>query len=617
MSQYRQLVNHKHAFSYGICPFCNKEISDADTTNIEHVLPFNQIKEAYGNVNKKERLSLNFEREISVLCHKDCNSKDGEIEEAIGSILNKKLQKASSHTLQLDYNEITNIFKYGEKLIRFLPYIPSLRGKYNPKKQAPEYVRIFRTNLPLGLIVKQFPKGSAVLISFNGVGFLYGYDAGTSQGWSNSITIHKKDSDYICICRDEHNTKKTTIKQNKSLQCNDFYKMRPHVPYVKGAMFGLMHEKDALCVISQWIYNVEDQEIRKSLNLRALIRTGDVSSNVIKAMRMQKELQDRGIVDTEDILKSVYGKDIVNKIQWLSSVRKFKFPDDVTDIVVNMNGGLKIFQKDDFVNTSYLNKDYTITKDVLLVGEGLETLNDLSNCHVNGNVLLDNNNLHILDGAPSYVSGVFSCRQNRNLISLQGAPKYVGMDFCCMETSIGSLTGAPKRVDGSFFCMKNENLTSLEGGPKYVGGDFNCSETSIGSLEGGPEYVGGNFYCNGCKLINLKGAPKTIKGSFSFSAKHLESLDGLPNATYYVVYEGDAFGKFNSEEELREWFEYEKTEHKVDQKKTIKQAKFHRATKRLEHQYKGITTDRRMDAWDIIEECTVHSIRGATIDCSF
>lgn len=617
MAAHRELVKRKHAFSYGICPFCNTEISDSDITNVEHVFPFNQIKEAYGNVSKKERLSLNFEREISILCHKDCNSKDGEIEEAIGSILNRKLQKVGLQTLQLDYNEITNIFMYGEKLIRFLPYIPSLRGKYTPRKQAPVYVRIFRTNLPLGVIVKQFPKGSAVLISFNGVGFLYGYGAETNRSWPDSITIQKKDSVFICSYTIDHNTKKTTVRKNKSLQCDGFYKMRPHVPHIHGAMFGLMQEKDALCVVSQRIYNVDDQEIRRSLNLRALIRSGDISSNVIKAMRMQKELQDRDIVDTEDILKSVYGKDIINKIQWLSSARKFKFPDDITDIVINMNGVLKIFQKDDFINTSYLSKDYTITKDVLLVGEGLITLDDLSNCHVKGNVLLDNNNLHILDGAPSYVSGVFSCRQNRNLISLQGAPKYVGGDFCCMETSIGSLAGAPERVDGSFFCMKNEYLTSLNGAPKYVGGDFDCSETSLSSLEGAPEYVGGSFVCANCMLTTLKGVPKTIKNNFCFSAKYLESLDGLPNATTYIVMEEEYLAEFNSAEELKEWFEYERAGRESRQIKASRPAKFRRARKQLEHQNKCVTSDRRMDAGEFIEECTVHKITGASIDDSF
>lgn len=62
-----------------------------------------------------------------------------------------------------------------------------------------------------------------------------------------------------------------------------------------------------------------------------------------------------------------------------------------------------------------------------------------------GDLIVSNNNLRSLKGAPTRVPGNFSCAGN-NLVSLEYAPEYVGEEFLCARNRIASLHNIHKIV---------------------------------------------------------------------------------------------------------------------------------------------------------------------------
>ena len=497
MAPRRSSIKNKHAFSYGVCPFCNKDILEGEETNIEHVFPFNQINQAYGTKFKKsERITLNLEKNVRILVHKNCNTDDSDLEEKIGKIADKLIDPNAKNR-QLDFQEVTNIFKYGEKVARFLPYIPTFRWMDKTIKPTTDAVSIFRTNLPLGLMVLN---NGAFLISFNGVGFAYGNVRLSGEVVKIEKPLNAEDG-YVCDGR--------VVDKKHVLKCERFHKYSAFFPHVEEReddyYLALMQKRDLLSisVLDRYTYWGNGNNVRNLLNLRALIRSGDINTNILNAMNLRKGLENRN-VDGEiikTVLEETYGKDIYKKLKWLYDNTKFKFPDDIIDMVVNENGVLKMFHNGGFINVADVESGCTIDKDIILVGEELQTIDDLSGCRVEGDVVLDYN----------------------HLVSLDGAPFYVGSSLSCCYNQLHSLQGAPKHVEGHFVCSNNK-LTSLKGAPEYVGENFNCSDNAIVSLEDSTlKTVVYEFICDNNKLTSLKGAPRTVK-YFSCVNNELESL---------------------------------------------------------------------------------------------
>ena len=88
--------------------------------------------------------------------------------------------------------------------------------------------------------------------------------------------------------------------------------------------------------------------------------------------------------------------------------------------------------------------------------------------------------------------------------------KWVG-NFDCRDRQLTSLEGAPSVVSGFFSCGFNRKLTSLEGAPSYVGGDFSCADNELKSLEGAPSEIGTFFNCKNNQLESLHNIHKIIK----------------------------------------------------------------------------------------------------------
>lgn len=74
-------------------------------------------------------------------------------------------------------------------------------------------------------------------------------------------------------------------------------------------------------------------------------------------------------------------------------------------------------------------------------------------------------------------------------------------DFIINYNNLVTLKGCPNYVGGDFNCRANE-LVSLDGCPSYVGGNFDCSYNELVSLDGCPSVIGGVFNCNGNKLVS-------------------------------------------------------------------------------------------------------------------
>ena len=130
------------------------------------------------------------------------------------------------------------------------------------------------------------------------------------------------------------------------------------------------------------------------------------------------------------------------------------------------------------------------------------TINSDLSIDVDGNVNLYNKDLRKLPLNFRNVSN-FYC-SNNNLTILEGAPTKVGGDFYCEYNKLTSLEGAPISVGGNFYC-DNNNLTSLEGAPSSVGGSFNCFNNNLINLKGASSQVGDNFYFYNNNLTSLEG----------------------------------------------------------------------------------------------------------------
>ena len=538
MAPRRSSVKNKHAFSYGVCPFCNKEILEGEPTNIEHVFPNNQINRAYGTMfNGKRAMTLNIEKSISVLVHKKCNEEDAGLEKKISDIINYLLDPNVSNK-QLSYGQIKNIFKFGEKVAKFLPYLPDLKGQFTPPKNF-DRVSIFRNVLPLGMIVRQ--QGS-VMISFPGIIFEYVSMGGWDPNWiaainEDSITIRKCERGYDSWALHAHKI----VEKNQFIRCTRFHEYKPflHFGGMDREVGVLLSRQDIACLKA--VPYLEQESICNQLNLRKLVQSGDITPNILNATDWQKSAKDAGLPQEfiKGALNYLYGMGIGKKINWLSKNRKFKVPDDVIDMVIYEDGYLKIFHKVEwvnqiglvkskykFINTATLEQGYEISKDVLLAADGMETIDDLSKCKVNGSVVLTWNNLQTLKGSPYAVLKNFYCDRNE-LTTLLGAPQEVGGNFWCNGNKLTTLLGAPQKVGGSFRCYDNE-LTTLLGAPQLIRGDFDCSDNKLTTLLGAPQKVGGNFDCNRNELTTLGGAPQEVGGNFWCYGNKLTTLLGAP-----------------------------------------------------------------------------------------
>ena len=168
-----------------------------------------------------------------------------------------------------------------------------------------------------------------------------------------------------------------------------------------------------------------------------------------------------------------------------------------------------------------------------------QNLNDFSGVkfgHVEGDFIIEKNQLKSLDGAPLSVDGDFYCNNNQ-LTSLVGGPQTVGVDFDCSYNQLTSLVGAPLSVGGDFDCEMNMNqLETLEGAPQIVNGDFSCRFNDLKNLEGAPLSVGVEFNCShNLTLTSFAGAPESV-GKFVAN----ESLSGLLNWSKGWTKKGDA-----------------------------------------------------------------------------
>ena len=101
------------------------------------------------------------------------------------------------------------------------------------------------------------------------------------------------------------------------------------------------------------------------------------------------------------------------------------------------------------------------------------------------------------------------------VVSLKGAPSVVDGDFDITNNKITSLKDCPHKILGSFRCYNNK-LTTLEGGPTTVTVDYDCGgHNNIYSLKGAPESVGGQFNVYGNPLDSFQYAPKFIGTRFT------------------------------------------------------------------------------------------------------
>jgi hypothetical protein len=88
-------------------------------------------------------------------------------------------------------------------------------------------------------------------------------------------------------------------------------------------------------------------------------------------------------------------------------------------------------------------------------------------------------------------------------------------DLLVNNNELTSLKGSPTDVEGSVFAANNQ-LETLEGGPSTVDGDFKVDRNNLKNLKGLPEEISGDLHINMNPLESLEGAERTVVGGTVF-----------------------------------------------------------------------------------------------------
>ena len=88
-------------------------------------------------------------------------------------------------------------------------------------------------------------------------------------------------------------------------------------------------------------------------------------------------------------------------------------------------------------------------------------------------------------------------------------------DLLVNNNELTSLKGSPTDVEGSVFAAYNQ-LETLEGGPVMVDGDFKVDRNNLKNLKGLPKDITGDLHINMNPLESLEGAEDTVVGGTVF-----------------------------------------------------------------------------------------------------
>ena len=116
----------------------------------------------------------------------------------------------------------------------------------------------------------------------------------------------------------------------------------------------------------------------------------------------------------------------------------------------------------------------------------------------------------IINGDENLSHGFFK-EIPKELANIRG----VDGDLLLNNNELTSLKGSPTDVEGSVFAANNQ-LETLEGGPVMVDGDFKVDRNNLKNLKGLPKDITGDLHINMNPLESLEGAENTVVGGTVF-----------------------------------------------------------------------------------------------------
>ena len=116
----------------------------------------------------------------------------------------------------------------------------------------------------------------------------------------------------------------------------------------------------------------------------------------------------------------------------------------------------------------------------------------------------------IINGDENLSHGFFK-EIPKELANIRG----VDGDLLVNNNELTSLKGSPTDVEGSVFAAHNQ-LETLEGGPVMVDGDFKVDRNNLKNLKGLPKDITGDLHINMNPLESLEGAENTVVGGTVF-----------------------------------------------------------------------------------------------------